>query len=99
MIPPVREPHEPHLARLAGDDERALDVVEQTDALGIERVHAHEILARQEFDRGSVNANAKRSLAVFRGATPSMSVATPYTGVPSARTMPISTTGARPSGE
>ena len=33
-----------------------------------------------------------------RGDAPSMSVATPYTGVPSARTTPTSTTGTRPSG-
>ena len=50
VAPSVREPHEAHLARLAGDDERALDVVEQAHALGIERVRAHDVLAGQERD-------------------------------------------------
>ncbi len=49
--------------------------------------------------RGKVSEKAKRCAPMRLGVTPSMSVATPYTGVPSARTMPRRTTGARPSGE
>src|SRR2546423_2045916 len=44
----------------------------------------------------SMNENCRSSIRI--GATPSMSEATPYIGVPSARTTPSSITGPRPSG-
>ena len=39
VVPMMREPHHPHFARLAGDDEWALDVIEQPHAFR-DRVHA-----------------------------------------------------------
>ena len=48
MRPAMIEPDEPQLSRLAGHYEGALDVVEKTNALGVERVGARSIPARQQ---------------------------------------------------
>ena len=57
--PAVREPDEAQFPRRAGDDERALDVVEQAHAFGIERVRADEILARATMRRAATSARTR----------------------------------------
>ena len=91
VAPAMRQTDQAELARVAGDGQLALDVVEEPHALGVERVRPHDVLAGQQ---GELREGAARTrtgpLASGRSATRSMSVDTPYTGVPSARTMPIS---------
>ena len=88
----MRKTDEPQLARRAGDHERALDIVEQAHAFRVERVRAHEVFSGQQRQLGK-RQREREAVGRQRAAAsrrPCRS-ATPYTGVPSARTMPTST--------
>src|SRR6186997_2830888 len=48
VVPAVREPHEPQLARVAGDDEGTLHVIEETHALGVHRMGTEHVFPGQQ---------------------------------------------------
>ena len=69
---PPREPamgklHDAVIARLARDDEFALERVVEPQAFGIEHVHAHVVLARQEREVSRLTAHANRVRATRAG--------------------------------